>query len=234
VAHQYKWHILSLSLKSQIIEIKTRKAKIALFIFLLYLLSVTITSCFLVSVLRSISNSKTIATTSLQKHLAVTEEKPKVSSSQMATMESLISLVNRIQRACTILGDYGGDSGGAAAASLPTLWESLPSVAVVGGQVLLSLYISTHTVFLLYIFVCFGNLKWTRLFLKVSLYFPLIFLHCFSVHRAPCTHTYRVFICVAYVCFFMCFDIFSECNSCFLAVKVCFVFLFQMRICFLF
>ncbi|KAJ6963013.1 dynamin-related protein 1E-like [Populus alba x Populus x berolinensis] len=68
------------------------------------------------------------------KHLAVTEEKPKVSSSQMATMESLISLVNRIQRACTILGDYGGDSGGAAAASLPTLWESLPSVAVVGGQ----------------------------------------------------------------------------------------------------
>ncbi|KAJ6712004.1 hypothetical protein OIU79_008258 [Salix purpurea] len=52
----------------------------------------------------------------------------------MATMESLISLVNRIQRACTILGDYGGDSGGAAAASLPTLWESLPSVAVVGGQ----------------------------------------------------------------------------------------------------
>jgi hypothetical protein len=134
--------------------------------------------------LRSISNSKTIATTSLQKHLAVTEEKPKVSSSQMATMESLISLVNRIQRACTILGDYGGDSGGAAAASLPTLWESLPSVAVVGGQVLLSLYISTHTVFLLYIFVCFGNLKWTRLFLKVSLYFPLIFLHCFSVYRA--------------------------------------------------
>jgi hypothetical protein len=152
--------------------------------------------------LRSISNSKTIATTSLQKHLAVTEEKPKVSSSQMATMESLISLVNRIQRACTILGDYGGDSGGAAAASLPTLWESLPSVAVVGGQVLLSLYISTHTVFLLDIFVCFGNLKWTRLFLKVSLYFPLIFLHCFSVYRARIRimslyvlHTYD-FLCV--------------------------------------
>eukprot|EP01018_Ginkgo_biloba_P006135 Gb_32144 [translate_table: standard] len=43
-------------------------------------------------------------------------------------MESLIGLVNRIQRACTVLGDYGGDS------ALPTLWESLPSVAVVGGQ----------------------------------------------------------------------------------------------------
>ena len=48
----------------------------------------------------------------------------------MATMESLIGLVNRIQRACTVLGDYGGDS------ALPTLWEALPSVVVVGGQVL--------------------------------------------------------------------------------------------------
>ncbi|KAJ7298172.1 hypothetical protein O6H91_07G036900 [Diphasiastrum complanatum] len=43
-------------------------------------------------------------------------------------MENLIGLVNRIQRACTVLGDYGGDS------ALPTLWESLPSVVVVGGQ----------------------------------------------------------------------------------------------------
>ncbi|KAK1325632.1 Dynamin-related protein 1E [Acorus calamus] len=46
----------------------------------------------------------------------------------MTTMESLIGLVNRIQRACTVLGDYGGDG------ALPTLWEALPSVAVVGGQ----------------------------------------------------------------------------------------------------
>ena len=44
-------------------------------------------------------------------------------------MESLIGLVNRIQRASTALGDYGGES------SLPSLWDSLPSVVVVGGQV---------------------------------------------------------------------------------------------------
>ncbi|KAJ3697690.1 hypothetical protein LUZ61_001395 [Rhynchospora tenuis] len=44
----------------------------------------------------------------------------------MATMESLIGLVNRIQRACTVLGDHGGDAS--------SLWEALPSVAVVGGQ----------------------------------------------------------------------------------------------------
>lgn len=48
---------------------------------------------------------------------------------EMASMENLIGLVNRIQRACTVLGDYGGDS------ALPTLWEALPSVIVVGGQV---------------------------------------------------------------------------------------------------
>ncbi|KAE8661859.1 Dynamin-related protein 1E [Hibiscus syriacus] len=46
----------------------------------------------------------------------------------METMESLIVTVNRIQRACTVLGDHGGD------AALPTLWEALPSVVVVGGQ----------------------------------------------------------------------------------------------------
>ena len=44
-------------------------------------------------------------------------------------MENLISLVNKIQRACTALGD-NGDEG-----ALPTLWDALPSIAVVGGQV---------------------------------------------------------------------------------------------------
>ncbi|KOM32490.1 hypothetical protein LR48_Vigan01g204600 [Vigna angularis] len=43
-------------------------------------------------------------------------------------MDTLIALVNRIQHACTVLGDHG------AGAALPTLWEALPSVAVVGGQ----------------------------------------------------------------------------------------------------
>ncbi|GMP61146.1 hypothetical protein CsSME_00023728 [Camellia sinensis var. sinensis] len=43
-------------------------------------------------------------------------------------MENLISLVNKLQRACTALGDHGEES------ALPTLWDSLPSIAVVGGQ----------------------------------------------------------------------------------------------------
>ena len=45
-------------------------------------------------------------------------------------MESLIGLVNRIQRACTMLGDYGGGDN-----TFSSLWEALPTVAVVGGQV---------------------------------------------------------------------------------------------------
>lgn len=51
-----------------------------------------------------------------------------------ATMESLIGLVNRIQRACTALGDYGGGD-----TAFSSLWDALPSVAVVGGQVYLFL-----------------------------------------------------------------------------------------------
>ncbi|KAF8413326.1 hypothetical protein HHK36_001305 [Tetracentron sinense] len=43
-------------------------------------------------------------------------------------MENLISLVNKLQRACTALGDHGEGS------TLPTLWDSLPAIAVVGGQ----------------------------------------------------------------------------------------------------
>ncbi|KAL6500096.1 Phragmoplastin drp1e [Orobanche gracilis] len=47
----------------------------------------------------------------------------------MATMESLIGLVNRIQRACTDVGDHGGEDQ-----AFSSLWDALPSVAVVGGQ----------------------------------------------------------------------------------------------------
>nr|XP_043624794.1 phragmoplastin DRP1A-like [Erigeron canadensis] len=43
-------------------------------------------------------------------------------------MESLIDLVNKLQKSCTLLGDFGQSS------SLPTLWDALPSIAVVGGQ----------------------------------------------------------------------------------------------------
>lgn len=55
---------------------------------------------------------------------------------EMSAMESLIEMVNRIQRACTVLSDHGGEG----AFPFPTLWEVLPSVVVVGGQVRSGLY----------------------------------------------------------------------------------------------
>lgn len=79
------------------------------------------------------------------------------------TMENLISLVNRLQRACTALGDHGEDS------ALPTLWDALPSIAVVGGQVHRSPASFEQLVFKLYFhcyYVSLANLKyWLRIIL---------------------------------------------------------------------
>ncbi|KAL5221906.1 hypothetical protein ABZP36_026619 [Zizania latifolia] len=44
-------------------------------------------------------------------------------------MDNLISLVNKRQRACTALVDHGEGS------ALPTLWDSLPAIAVMGVQI---------------------------------------------------------------------------------------------------
>lgn len=64
-------------------------------------------------------------------------------------MESLIGLVNRIQRACTALGDYGGGEQ-----AFSSLWDALPSVAVVGGQV----RISNNYIFIIYLFFVISNI----------------------------------------------------------------------------
>jgi len=48
----------------------------------------------------------------------------------MATMGALLGLVNRLQEVCTLLGDHAG----AGDRSLPTLWDALPSLVVIGGQ----------------------------------------------------------------------------------------------------
>lgn len=117
-----------------IVFLRKKKAKIApLIIFLLcFFFSVTLTACLLhLSIFHPSSNSNLNSKSACSSRLRDTNP----NLSQMATtMVTLIGLVNRIQRACTVLGDYGGDT---ASSSLPTLWESLPSVVVVGGQVLL-------------------------------------------------------------------------------------------------
>jgi hypothetical protein len=68
-------------------------------------------------------------------------------------MENLISLVNKLQRACTALGDHGEES------ALPTLWDALPAIAVVGGQV------QSPSLFF------FLNFQITRLLYEFSIFF---------------------------------------------------------------
>eukprot|EP01025_Chloroclados_australasicus_P041541 TRINITY_DN4402_c0_g1_i1.p1 TRINITY_DN4402_c0_g1~~TRINITY_DN4402_c0_g1_i1.p1 ORF type:complete len:629 (+),score=111.69 TRINITY_DN4402_c0_g1_i1:342-2228(+) len=47
----------------------------------------------------------------------------------MTSFTNVIDLVSRLQSACTALGDTGSTD-----ASLPSLWDALPSIVVVGGQ----------------------------------------------------------------------------------------------------
>jgi hypothetical protein len=51
-------------------------------------------------------------------------------------MEGILSLVRKLQRACTALADNGVES------ALPADWDALPSIAVVGDQVRILLYCS--------------------------------------------------------------------------------------------
>lgn len=93
-------------------------------------------------------------------------------------MESLIGLVNRIQSACTVLGDHGGGGD----STFSSLWEALPSVAVVGGQVLLFSLSSFNFFFLLnfdwiwfYFYFCvifrvLENLQFLRVLLVVTFF----------------------------------------------------------------
>eukprot|EP01026_Neomeris_dumetosa_P014813 TRINITY_DN1547_c0_g1_i3.p1 TRINITY_DN1547_c0_g1~~TRINITY_DN1547_c0_g1_i3.p1 ORF type:complete len:629 (-),score=120.26 TRINITY_DN1547_c0_g1_i3:174-2060(-) len=47
----------------------------------------------------------------------------------MTTFTNVIDLVSRLQSACTALGDTGSTD-----ATLPSLWDALPTIVVVGGQ----------------------------------------------------------------------------------------------------
>ena len=46
-------------------------------------------------------------------------------------MRGVLNLVNKLQRACAVAGDVRGGGG---ANDLPSLWDALPSMVVVGGQ----------------------------------------------------------------------------------------------------
>ena len=48
----------------------------------------------------------------------------------MSELGNVVQLVNRLQGACTLLGDNAASDQ-----SLPGLWDLLPSIVVIGGQV---------------------------------------------------------------------------------------------------
>lgn len=56
-------------------------------------------------------------------------------------MDEVLKLVNRLQGACTLLGDTAGQND----SDLPGLWEMLPSIVVIGGQVHFSPANMAHT-----------------------------------------------------------------------------------------
>lgn len=49
------------------------------------------------------------------------------------TFAGVVELVSRLQRACGALGEHAGSND--IATSVPNLWNLLPSVVVIGGQV---------------------------------------------------------------------------------------------------
>lgn len=49
------------------------------------------------------------------------------------TMRGILDLVNKLQRACAMAGDVR-DGGGGGKGDMPSLWDALPSMVVVGGQ----------------------------------------------------------------------------------------------------
>ncbi|KAJ0682784.1 putative Dynamin superfamily [Helianthus annuus] len=73
-------------------------------------------------------------------------------------MEPLIDLVNKLQKACTALGDFGDET------SLPTLWDALPTIAVVGGQVYI-IYMQFGTYLVLFLMLLRAILLYGVMFL---------------------------------------------------------------------
>lgn len=51
-----------------------------------------------------------------------------------APMEPLLRLVNKLQEACALAGDHAATDASGKASKLPSLWETLPQIVVVGGQ----------------------------------------------------------------------------------------------------
>lgn len=50
-----------------------------------------------------------------------------------STFGGVVQLINKLQRACGDIGENAASDGGAS--DIPALWNLLPSIVVIGGQV---------------------------------------------------------------------------------------------------
>ena len=57
-----------------------------------------------------------------------------VAAAHPTPMEPLLRLVNKLQEACALAGDVADSDASGKASKLPSLWETLPQIVVVGGQ----------------------------------------------------------------------------------------------------
>ena len=57
-----------------------------------------------------------------------------VAAAHPTPMEPLLRLVNKLQEACALAGDVADTDASGKASKLPSLWETLPQIVVVGGQ----------------------------------------------------------------------------------------------------
>ena len=57
-----------------------------------------------------------------------------VAAAHPTPMEPLLRLVNKLQEACALAGDHAATDASGKASKLPSLWETLPQIVVVGGQ----------------------------------------------------------------------------------------------------
>ena len=70
-------------------------------------------------------------------HAAMSSDAPiadAVAAAHPTPMEPLLRLVNKLQEACALAGDVADTDASGKASKLPSLWETLPQIVVVGGQ----------------------------------------------------------------------------------------------------
>lgn len=131
-------HSLSLSKKSHLLTATPTTIASVIFLVFCFFSSTLILPPLLLLLILSVTAVAGFCKSDLT---AVSEEEEEGKDTGLsAEMDGVIGLVSRIQKACTVLGDYGDDDY----RSLPSLWDALPTIVVLGGQVFSLIFYFCH------------------------------------------------------------------------------------------